>query len=714
MSTQPTDLDRRRFLKASALAGGGLIIGITLTGCGKPSDSAAAPGVGGQPNAWLRIAGDGSITILIDKSEMGQGVYTALPTLIADELEVPLSAVKVEFAPAGKDYVNTLLGTQITGGSTSVREAWTKLRTAAAQARAMLISAAAERMKTDAAKLKLADGAVVGPDGQKLGFGQLAEAASKLAPPKDAKPKARADYTLIGKASPRLDTPSKVDGTATFGIDVKLAGMKYAALAQSPALGGSVKAVDSSAAEKLPGVVKVVTLKSGVAVVAEHYWQARVARDALKITWDAGPNAGLSSAKVMAGLKAASGTGQSARKDGDVAAALKAAKRQVSASFELPLLAHATMEPMNCTADAKADGCDVYVGTQIQQFAQNAVAGALGLKPEQVRIHTQMLGGGFGRRLEVDFIPAAAELSRAVGAPVQLIWSREDDMTHDAYRPAAFDTATAAFDANNALSAVHLKLVSPSVTARMFPPVVEKAVDPFAVEAAANYLYDVPNVGVDYLRHEVGVTVGYWRSVSHSLNCFVVESFMDELAHVAGKDPFEFRRGLLGNQPRAKRVLEEVASRAAWGKAEAGHHQGIALMEGYGTYIAQVADISVTGGKLKVHKVTCVADCGQMVNPKIVESQISGAMVYGLSAALYGEITLEDGKVRQANFDTYRVTRMNDVPLLEVHLLDSSESPGGVGEPGVGPIAPAIANALFAATGQRVRALPFAAQKGLV
>jgi isoquinoline 1-oxidoreductase beta subunit len=714
MSTQPTDLDRRRFLKASALAGGGLIIGITLTGCGKPSDSAAAPGVGGQPNAWLRIAGDGSITILIDKSEMGQGVYTALPTLIADELEVPLSAVKVEFAPAGKDYVNTLLGTQITGGSTSVREAWTKLRTAAAQARAMLISAAAERMKTDAAKLKLADGAVVGPDGQKLGFGQLAEAASKLAPPKDAKPKARADYTLIGKASPRLDTPSKVDGTATFGIDVKLAGMKYAALAQSPALGGSVKAVDSSAAEKLPGVVKVVTLKSGVAVVAEHYWQARVARDALKITWDAGPNAGLSSAKVMAGLKAASGTGQSARKDGDVAAALKAAKRQVSASFELPLLAHATMEPMNCTADAKADGCDVYVGTQIQQFAQNAVAGALGIKPEQVRIHTQMLGGGFGRRLEVDFIPAAAELSRAVGAPVQLIWSREDDMTHDAYRPAAFDTATAAFDANNALSAVHLKLVSPSVTARMFPPVVEKAVDPFAVEAAANYLYDVPNVGVDYLRHEVGVTVGYWRSVSHSLNCFVVESFMDELAHVAGKDPFEFRRGLLGNQPRAKRVLEEVASRAAWGKAEAGHHQGIALMEGYGTYIAQVADISVTGGKLKVHKVTCVADCGQMVNPKIVESQISGAMVYGLSAALYGEITLEDGKVRQANFDTYRVTRMNDVPLLEVHLLDSSESPGGVGEPGVGPIAPAIANALFAATGQRVRALPFAAQKGLV
>jgi isoquinoline 1-oxidoreductase beta subunit len=714
MSAEPTDLDRRRFLKASALAGGGLIIGISLGGCGKPGDSATATGVGGQPNAWLKISGDGAITILIDKSEMGQGVYTALPTLIAEELDVPLSAVQVEFAPAGKEYINTLLGTQITGGSTSVREAWGKLRTAAAQARAMLISAAAERWKVDAATLHLADGAVVDGGGRKLGFGALAEAASRLTPPKDAKPKAREAFTLIGKPSPRLDTPSKVDGKATFGIDVRLPGMKYAALLQPPMLGGKVKSVDSAAAEKLPGVTKVVTLSSGVAVVADHYWQARVARDALKVSWDPGTATGLSSERILAGLKAATGDGQSARKDGDVAAALKSAKRQLSASYELPLLAHATMEPMNCTADAKADGCDVYVGTQIQQFAQGAVATALGLKPEQVRIHTQMLGGGFGRRLEVDFIPAAAELSKAVGAPVQLIWSREDDMTHDAYRPAAFDTATAAFDANNALSAVHLKLVSPSVTARMFPPVVEKAVDPFAVEAAANFLYDVPNVGVDYLRHEVGLTVGYWRSVSHALNCFVVESFMDELAHVAGKDPFEFRRALLSKQPRAKRVLEEVASRAGWGKPEAGHHQGIALMEGYGTYIAQVADISVTGGKLKVHRITCVADCGQMVNPKIVESQVSGGMVYGISAALYGAITLQDGQVHQTNFDTYRVARMNDVPVLDVHLIESAEAPGGVGEPGVAPVAPAIANALFAATGQRVRALPFASQKGLV
>ncbi len=721
MSARPTGpggdlpaMDRRKFLQASALAGGGLIIGISLTGCGRPSDKAATPGVGGQPNAWLRIGGDESITILIDKSEMGQGVYTALPMLIAEELDVPLSAVRVEFAPAGKDYVNTLLGTQITGGSTSVREAWTKLRTAGAQARAMLIGAAADAWKVEASTLKLAGGAVVDAGGKKATFGQLAEAAAKRAPPKDATPKERTTYALIGKPQTRLDTPSKVDGTATYGIDVKLSGMKYAALAQCPTLGGKVRSVDSSAAEKLPGVVKVVTVGSGVAVVADHYWQARVARDALKITWDAGPNAGLSSARILAELKGATGTPQSARKDGDVDAAIKAAKRQVSASYELPLLAHATMEPMNCTADAKADGCDVYVGTQIQQVAQGAVANALGLKPEQVRIHTQMLGGGFGRRLEVDFIPAAAEASKAVGAPVQVIWSREDDMTHDAYRPPAYDVATAAFDGNNGLSAVHLKLTSPSVTARMFPPVVEKNVDPFAVEAAANYLYDVPNVSVEYVRHEIGINVGYWRSVSHSLNCFVVESFMDELAHVAGKDPFEFRRALLDKQPRAKRVLEEVASRAGWGKAADGHHQGIALMEGYGTYVAQVADISMVDGKMKVHKITCAVDCGQMVNPRIVESQITSGIVYGLSAALWGEVTLEDGKVRQTNFDNYRVLRMNDAPELEVHLIESTETPGGIGEPSTAVVAPAVANALFAASGKRVRALPFAAQRGLV
>ena len=707
-------MDRRRFLKASALAGGGLVIGITLTGCGRPADRAAVRGAGGQPNAWLRIGGDESITIVIDKSEMGQGVYTSLPTLIAEELDLPLSAVRVEFAPAGKDYVNRLLGTQVTGGSTSMREAWTKLRTAAAQARAMLLGAAAEQWKVDADTLKLVDGAVIGADGQSATFGQLAEAAARREPPADARPKDRAAYTLIGTSQPRLDTPSKVDGSAVYGIDIKLPGMKYAALAQSPTLGGKVRSVDASAAERLPGVVKVLTVRGGVAVVADHYWQARVARDALKITWDAGPNAGLNNARILAGLRGAAGTPQSARDDGDVAAALRAGKRRVTASYELPLLAHATMEPMNCTADAKPDGCDVYVGTQIQLVAQATVASALGLQPEQVRIHTQMLGGGFGRRLEVDFIPAAAEASKAVGAPVQVIWSREDDMTHDAYRPPAYDVATAAFDTNDALSAMHLKLTSPSITARMFPSAVEQGVDPFAVEAAANYLYDVPNVSVDYLRHEIGVDVGYWRSVSHSLNCFVVESFMDELAHIAGKDPLEFRRALLEKQPRAKRVLEEAASLAGWGKPPPGHFQGIAVMEGYGSYLAQVAEVSVVDGRMKIHKIACAADCGQMVNPKIVESQITGGIVYGLSAALWGEVTLEDGKVRQNNFDNYRVLRLNDAPEIQVRLVASTDPPGGIGEPSTAVVAPAVANALFAASGRRVRVLPFAAQRGLV
>jgi isoquinoline 1-oxidoreductase subunit beta len=714
-TSAPSALDRRDFLKASVLGAGGLVIGVSLAACSKPVEMAnKGPAAGGQPNAWLRIGGDNSITILVDKSEMGQGVYTALPTLIAEELNVPLAAVKVIAAPAGAAYANLFLGTQITGGSSSVREAWTKLRTAGAQARVMLIGAAADEWKVDAATLTLADGAVVGPKGQKATFGELAEAAAKRPVPKDAKPKDLAAYTMLGKPQPRVDTPSKVDGTAEFGIDAKLPGMKYAALAQSPVLGGSVKAVDSAAAEKMPGVLKVVTTSGGVAVVAEHYWQAHQARDALKISWNAGPNAHLDSAAIRAGLKSAKGTPQSARRDGDAEAALKTAKKKVSAGYDLPLLAHATMEPMNCTADVKADGCDLYVGTQVQQIAQATAATAAGLKPDQVRVHTTLLGGGFGRRLEVDFIPAAVEASKAVGAPVKLIWTREDDMTHDAYRPPAYDEATAGFDASGALDAIHIQLTSPSITARMFPSAVEKAVDAFAVEAAANYLYDVPNVAVDYRRHEIGINVGYWRSVSHALNCFVVESFMDEVAHAAGKDPFEYRRSLLGKQPRAKRVLEEAASLADWGKPTAGRHQGIAVMEGYGTYLAQVADVSVENGKLKVHRIVCVVDCGQMINPKIVESQVTSGIVFGLSAALWGQVTLAGGQVQQSNFDGYRILRLNETPELVVKLIDSHEAPGGMGEPSVALVAPAIANALFAATAKRIRALPFAAEHGLV
>jgi isoquinoline 1-oxidoreductase beta subunit len=713
MSSLPTDLSlgRRNFLKGSLLAGGGLLIGITLGGCAKP----APTGPGGSPVAWLHIGADNAITILIDKSEMGQGVYTSLPMLIAEELDVPLSMVKVEVAPADKAFINTFLGTMITGGSTSIREGWGKLRTAGAAARAMLVGAAADAWKVDPAQIKVADAKLLGPSGQSATFGEMAEAASKRATPKDATPKAAKDFNLVGKATPRLDTPSKVDGSAEYGIDVKLPGMKYAALAQSPVLGGKLKSVDASAAEKMPGVVKIVTTASGVAVVADHYWQAHSARDALKITWEDGPNAHLSTASMRTGLATAKGSPLTARKDGLGAAGIKGGKKTVSATYELPIRAHATMEPMNCTADVRADGCDIYVGTQIQQVAQGVAATAAGVAPEKVHVHTTMLGGGFGRRLEVDFIPAAVEASKAVGVPVKLIWTREDDFTHDAYGPPAHNAASASLDASGNPAAVHLNIVSPSITARMFPTVVAKpgTVDPFMVEAAANYLYDAPNVQVDVLRHEIGINVGYLRSVSHQLNAFMVESFMDELAHAAGKDPFEYRRELLTKQPRAKRVLEEAASKANWGKAGAGTHQGIAVMEGYGTYLAAVADVTMVDGKVKVQKITCVVDCGQKVNPSIVESQIVSGMVFGLPQALWSEITLDGGKVQQTNFDSYRVARMNDVPTFDVVMIDSSEAPGGIGEPSVAVVAPAIANAIFAGTGKRVRELPLA-KSGLV
>ena len=698
---------RREFLKLGALAGGGLVLGIGLGGCSKP---AALGTAGGQPVAWLRIAGDDTITMLVDKSEMGQGVYTALTQLLAEELGLALEGIRVEAAPVGAVYVNALLGAQITGGSTSVRDTWEKLRKAGAQARTMLVQAAAAHWGVDAARLKVEGGAVVnGRD--RLSFGALAEAAAKLPVPEQVTLKPASEFTLVGKPAKRIDTASKLDGSAVYGIDVKLPGMLHGALAQCPTLGGKLASFDASAAESMPGVKKIVGTGNGVVVVADHYWQARRALDAVKISWDAGPNAALSTDAIRAKLRsAARREGRSARSEGDVAAAFKGAAKVVRATYELPMLAHATLEPQCCTADVRADGADIHAPTQTQTIAQATAAAAAGLKPEQVNIHTTLLGGGFGRRLEVDFIPAAVEASKAVGKPVKVIWSREEDTTHDTYRPPAHDEVAAGFDADGKLVAWKLDLTGPSITARMFPAVVETAIDPFAVEAATNYPYDVPNVAVNYNREEVGVDVGYWRSVSHALNCFVAESFMDELALAAGKDPYEFRAGLLGKQPRFRRVLDEAASRAGWGKAPAGHHQGIALMEGYGTYMAQVVEVSVTGGKLAVHRITCAVDCGQMVNPNIVDQQVEGSILFGLTAALWGEITLARGQVQQRNFDSYRMLRLPETPRIDVHLLESSEAPGGIGEPGTAVVGPALANAIFAATGRRLRSLPVAKQ----
>lgn len=698
---------RRDFLKVSALAGGGLLLGIGLGGCSKP---AALGTGGGAPVAWLRIAGDDTITVLVDKSEMGQGVYTALTQLLAEELGLALDKIRVEAAPVGAVYVNALLGAQITGGSTSVRDCWEKLRKAGAQARAMLVQAAATHWGVEPAALQVADGAVV-RGSERLTFGALAEAAAKLPVPEQVTLKPPSEFTLVGKPLKRLDTASKLDGSAIYGIDVKLPGMLHGAIAQCPTLGGKLAAFDATAAETMPGVKKVVGTGNGVVVVADHYWQARKALEAVKITWDAGANAALSNAAIRARLRsAARRPGREVRKDGDAGAAMKGAAKVVRATYELPMLAHATLEPQCCTADARADTLDLYAPTQTQTVAQGTAAAVAGLKPEQVRIHTTLLGGGFGRRLEVDFIPAAILASKAVGKPVKVIWSREEDTTHDTYRPPAYDEVAAGLDADGKLVAWKLDLTGPSITARMFPAVVETIVDPFAIEAAANYPYDVPNVAVNYNREEIGIDVGYWRSVSHALNCFVAESFMDEVAAAAGRDPYEFRAALLGKQPRFKRVLDETATRAGWGKAPAGHFQGIALMEGYGTYMAQVVEVSMKSGKLVIHRITCAVDCGQVVNPNIVDQQVEGSILFGLTAALWGEITLARGQVEQRNFDGYRMLRLPEAPRIDVHLLASTEAPGGIGEPGTAVVGPALANAIFAATGKRLRSLPVARQ----
>lgn len=700
-------LDRRDFLKATAGASGGLVIALHLPACSKkPAPTGETKVV--QANAWLRIGTDNSITFLCDRSEMGQGVYTALPMILAEELGVRVPRIKVEFAPAGQAYINNMIGSQITGGSTSVRDAWSKLRLAGAQARRMLVQAAAQEWRSPISGIRVQDGVIQSPRGKKLTFGQVAEAASKLPVPKEVKLKSAGNYSVIGKPMKRLDTPAKVDGSAQFGIDVRLPDMLYGALALPPVLGGKMKSVDDGAAKGMPGVRAVVPTGTGVAVVADSWWQAVKARDALKIQWDAGRNASLDNAAIQRGLKrAANSSGKVALEAGDPDGWLQSAARVVRQDYESPLLAHATLEPPNCTAHVKADGCDIYVGTQVQLMAQGAAAQAAGLPPEQVRVHTTFLGGGFGRRLETDFIPAAVEASKAVGKPVKMLWTREDDTTHDTYRPPFVNRLAGVIDSDGRLMAWTHRVVSPSITARMFPSAVENAIDPFAIEAASNYPYDVPNVRVDYVQHEIGIDVGYWRSVSHAPNCFAAECFMDELAHSVKKDPLEFRLALLEKQPRYRAVLRLAAREANYGAPPKGQYQGIALMEGYGTYMAQVADVSIDrNGQPKVHKITCALDCGQIVNPDGVNAQVESSIIFGLTAALWGDIGIKGGRVQQGNFDSYRLMRLNEAPRIDIHVIDSGEDPGGCGEPATALVAPAVCNAIFMATNRRVRSLP--------
>jgi isoquinoline 1-oxidoreductase beta subunit len=708
---------RRELLQRTAYIGGGLVLALALPGL--RVGSRAATHSTSQLNAWLRIGTDDSITILVDRSEMGQGVYTALPTLIAEELEVDPARVKIVAAPVGDAYVNALNGGQITGTSNSVPDAWDKLRKAGAQARSMLITAAARRWRVDPSSCRATNGRITSASGKTASYGELAAAAASVPVPKEVSLKSPAEFRLIGKPLPRLDTPSKVDGSAEFGIDVKLPGMLYASIALCPELGGTVASVDSAAALAMAGVRRVVTAPSAVIVVAEHFWRAKKARDALRIVWAPGPNVHLDNAAIWSQLNAAaakpgisaltSENVAAALKGGNAAQALKQATRTFAAVYELPLLAHATMEPINCTADVRADGCDIYVGTQAQQLAQAAAAAAAGLKAHQVNVHTTLLGGGFGRRLDVDFVPAAVLASKAVGAPVKLIWTREDDTTHDLFRPPAREAVKAGLDEHGKLSAWTLHIVSPSITSRYDPT----SKDPFdsVIEYAQNFPYAVRNFDLTYTRQEIGIDVGYLRSVSHAPNCFAIESSVDEIAALVSKDPIEFRSELLAGKPRHLQVLKVVADRSGWGHAPKGHFQGIAFMEGYTSHIAQVAEVSVEAGELKIHKLTCVIDCGQTVNPRIVESQLESGIVYGLTAALWGDVTLRGGRVQQSNFNDYRVLRLNELPVLDVHVIKSDAPPGGVGEAAVPPVAPSICNAIFAATGKRLRKLPIASHK---
>jgi len=711
MSAQPgwNALSRRDFLKTGAVGVGGLVLAIDLAGCSKPGPTGGEARLI-ESNAWLRIGTDNSIHFLCDRSEMGQGVYTGLVTLLAEELEVDPRRVQVAFAPAGAAYVNALLGGQVTGGSTSLRDGWEKLRMAGAQAREMLKTAAASKWKTTASTCRVENGEIISSFGKRYTYGEMAEAAAALPVPTDLELKDPEAFRWIGKPSTRLDTPAKVDGSAVYGIDVKLPGMLYASLAMPPMLGGKARSVDDAAARAMPGVQAVVPTSSGIAVVADSWWQALQARNALKVDWDGSASVALNDGAILRGLKqAAARSGLVARQEGDADAALASAAKVVRAEYQLPLLAHATLEPQVCTAAVRADGCDIYVPTQTQGAAQAAAAHAAGLEPAQVNVHTTFLGGGFGRRLDVDFIPAAVEVSRAIGKPVKLLWTREDDTTHDTYRPPAYDTLAGGFDRDGKLIAWKFHIVGPSITARVFPGAVPPGgVDPFSVEAASNYPYDVPNVLVDWVPHEVGLDVGYWRSVSHAPNCFVAESFMDELALAAGQEPAAFRRALLAKQPRYLGVLEVALRHSGYGKGEPGRFRGVAVMEGYGTYMAQVAEISLEDGKAKVHRITCAVDCGRPVNPTIVVAQVESAILFGLSATLWGEINIQGGRVQQSNFHDCRVVRINEVPVIATHLIDSDEAPGGIGEPATALVAPAICNAIHAATGRRLRSLPLA------
>ncbi len=705
-------LSRRDFLKTGALVGGGLILGFYLPFA--DSDSCAAEQTKGfAPNAFIRVDHDGGITFIVNKSEMGQGVYTSLPMLIAEELECDWRKVTVEASPVAAVYDHTVFGSMVTGGSTSVWSEWERLSKAGATAREMLIAAAAKTWRVEPASCHADNSRVIHASGKALAYGELVDKAAKMPIPKDVQLKNPDTYKIVGTPRHRLDSPAKVNGTAQFGLDTRLPGMLTAVVARSPVFGGKVVSYKADRAKAVPGVKQVVQVPSGVAVVAKSFWGAKKGREALDISWDEGEWAKLSTPDMhrdYAGL--AKTPGLIARKAGDPEQAYALATHKISAEYHVPYLAHAAMEPLNCTVDLRGDGCDIWTGSQMQTGDRNAAARIAGLKPEQVKIHTTFLGGGFGRRANPhsDFVIEAVEVAKVVRKPVKVVWTREDDMRGGYYRPIWSDRLTAGLDGNGNLIAWWHTIVGQSIIAGtpFEAAMIKNGIDGASVEGAQDIPYAIPHLLVDLHSPQIGVPVLWWRSVGHSHTAFVVESFLDEAAHVTGKDPYEFRRVLLVEKPRHRGVLELAAQKAGWGSTlPAGRGRGIAVHESFGSFIAQVAEVSVTPeGVVRVHRVVCAIDCGRTVNPDTIAAQMQSGIAFGLSAALHGAITLKNGRVEQSNFHDYPLLRMNEMPQVEVHIVPSKEKPGGVGEPGVPPIAPAVANAVFALTGARLRTLP--------
>ena len=717
MTVKP-DLDRRSFLKATLVAGGAVVFGLHLPTRSRAEERfniEATPAADFQPNAFIKIAPDGKVTITVGQSEMGQGVLTSLPMIVADELEVEWADVGFEHGPAGAAFINPMLGGQITGGSSSVKAFFDPLRKSAASVREMLVAAAAQGWNVSPDTCKAINGTVVHTATKRVAkYGDLLAAAAKVIPPANPKLKDPKDFKFIGKSVKRLDTPEKVNGTGIFGIDVKVPGMLTASILRSPVFGGKVKSVDDTAAKAVKGVRHVVMVGQSVGVVADNYWAAKKGRDALKVVWDEGAMASVSSDGIYRDYAAAADSGKAieAKKIGDIAVGREKAAKTIDAVYYVPYLAHATMEPMNATADVRADRCEVWAGIQAQMYVQGAVAKVLGMTPDKVKVNTTLLGGGFGRRLG-EYVLDAALLSKAAGNPVKVIWTREDDMQNDFYRPATYNKMSAGLDAAGMPVFWQHRVVNSSIIAALGPTIFGFAppantLDDSSVEGAHTLPYDMQNLYVDWVRMDTGIPVGFWRSVGSSHTGFSTECFLDELAFAAKKDPLAFRLSLLDKHPRHAGVLKLAAEKAGWGKpAPKGVFRGIAVHESFGSYVAQVAEVSVDkGGIPKVHRVVCAIDCGQVVNPDTVKAQMESCIIFGLTAALYGEITIKNGRVDQRNFYDYKMLRMNESPRIETYIVASTEKHGGVGEPGTPPTAPAVVNAIFAATGKRIRSLP--------